>query len=111
MQTSFPTERSVPALGWTYDANSRKTTKNEHIEWLQVGRRRKQTSEPAGTYRENSKQLDKPAPQGPKQCSPKMPPFPTGDFKIVYRLQAGLDLSKWNLTAITHVIGISSGLT
>ncbi|KAH6943874.1 hypothetical protein HPB50_000205 [Hyalomma asiaticum] len=46
MQTDLPGERSVPMLGWAYDANSGKTTENEHIEWLQVGRRRKQTSEP-----------------------------------------------------------------
>ncbi|KAH6934253.1 hypothetical protein HPB50_022625 [Hyalomma asiaticum] len=111
MQTDLPAERSVPALGWTYDATSGKTTENEHIEWLQVGRRRKQTSELTRTCQEKSTQLDKPTPQAPKQRSPKMPPFPMDHFKIVYRPQAGLDLSKWNLTASTHAIGRSSGLT
>ncbi|KAH6920848.1 hypothetical protein HPB50_028164 [Hyalomma asiaticum] len=111
MQTDLPGERSVPMLGWAYDANSGKTTENEHIEWLQVGRRRKQTSEPTKPSQEMSAQQDKPTPQAPKQRSQKMPPFPTDDFKIVYRPQAGLDLSKWNLTAITHAIGRSSGLT
>ncbi|KAH6944446.1 hypothetical protein HPB50_003156 [Hyalomma asiaticum] len=111
MQTDLPGERSVPALGWTYDANSGKTTEIEHIEWQQVGRRRKQTSEPTKPSQEKSAQQDKPTPQAPKQRSPKMPPFPTDDFKIVYRPQTGLDLSKWNLTAITHAIGRSSGLT
>ncbi|KAH6926788.1 hypothetical protein HPB50_022173 [Hyalomma asiaticum] len=111
MQTDLPGERSVPMLGWAYDANSGKTTENEHIEWLQVGRRRKQTSEPTKPSQEMSAQQDKPTPQAPKQRSQKMPPFPTDDFKIVYRPQAGLDLSKWNLTAITHAVGRSSGLT
>ncbi|KAH6927752.1 hypothetical protein HPB50_007734 [Hyalomma asiaticum] len=111
MQTDLPGERSAPMLGWTYDANSGKTTENEHIEWLQVGRRRKQTLEPTKPSQEMSAQQDKPTPQAPKQRSQKMPPFSTDDFKIVYRPQAGLDLSKWNLTAITHAIGRSSGLT
>ncbi|KAH6942953.1 hypothetical protein HPB50_012715 [Hyalomma asiaticum] len=111
MQTDLPGERYVPMLGWAYDANSGKTTENEHIEWLQVGRRRKQTSELTKPSQEMSAQQDKPTPQAPKQRSQKMPPFPTDDFKIVYRPQAGLDLSKWNLNAITHAIGRSSGLT
>ncbi|KAH6945925.1 hypothetical protein HPB50_010727 [Hyalomma asiaticum] len=111
MQTELPAERSIPALGWTYEADTGKPTENEYIEWLQVGRRRNQTSEPTRTYQERSTQLYKPTPQAPKQRSPKMPPFPTGDFKIVYRPQASLDLSQWNLTAIPHAIGRSSGLT
>ncbi|KAH8022727.1 hypothetical protein HPB51_002761 [Rhipicephalus microplus] len=40
-----------------------------------------------------------------------MPPFPTDDFKFVYRPHAGLDLSKLSLTSSTHAIGRSSSLT
>ncbi|KAH7968027.1 hypothetical protein HPB52_005443 [Rhipicephalus sanguineus] len=46
-----------------------------------------------------------------KQRNLNRPPFHTDDFKIVYRPQARLGLSKWSLTAITHAIGRSSGLT
>lgn len=61
----------------------------------------------------NKKPEKKPVPmQKPsKQRNLKMPPFSTDDLKIVYRPQAGLDLSKWSLTSITHATGRSSSLT
>ncbi|KAH6940462.1 hypothetical protein HPB50_000069 [Hyalomma asiaticum] len=39
-----------------------------------------------------------------------MLPLPHGDIKIVYRLQAGLELAKWNTIAVMHAIGRASGL-
>lgn len=111
MQTDGTDANSATTSARPYDANSAKTIENQHIEWLQVGRKRKQASEPIKSQNEMPKQDPKPTPQPSKQRNQKMPPFPTDDFKIVYRPQVGLDLSKWNLTAVTHAIGRSSGLT
>ncbi|KAH7956885.1 hypothetical protein HPB52_013444 [Rhipicephalus sanguineus] len=111
MQTEVNAETPATASAWTYDVNSGKTIGKEHIEWLQVGRKAKRASEPIQASKEQPEKEHMPTQKPSKQRNLKMPPFPTDDFKIVYRPQAGLDLSKWSLTAITHAIGRSSGLT
>ncbi|KAH7984239.1 hypothetical protein HPB52_018384 [Rhipicephalus sanguineus] len=111
MQTEVNAETPATASAWTYDVNSGKTIGKEHIEWLQVGRKAKRASEPIQASKEQPEKEHMPTQKPPKQRNLMMPPFPTDDFKIVYRPQAGLDLSKWSLTAITHAIGRSSSLT
>ncbi|KAH6935973.1 hypothetical protein HPB50_011961 [Hyalomma asiaticum] len=38
-----------------------------------------------------------------------MPPLTFDDYKVIYRPQEGLELAKWNNTAIVHTIGRASG--
>ncbi|KAH7975929.1 hypothetical protein HPB52_006806 [Rhipicephalus sanguineus] len=105
MQTEVNAENPDTESAWTYDVNSGKTTGKEHIEWLQIGRKAKRASELIQASNEQPEKEHMPTQKSSKQRNLKMPPFPTNDFKIVYRPQAGLNFSKWSLTSITHAIG------
>ncbi|KAH9384806.1 hypothetical protein HPB48_026823 [Haemaphysalis longicornis] len=48
------------------------------------------------------------APETAQQKRSRMPPLPVDDTKIIYRPQAGLQLSKWSLAEITNAIGRAS---
>lgn len=110
MQTEVNAETPTEKSAWTYGVDSGKTTGKEHIEWLQVGRKEKRAPNLIQASNEKPEKEPVPTQKASKQRNLKMPPFPTDDFKIVYRPQAGLDKSKWTLTSIAHAIGRSIGL-
>ncbi|KAH7971966.1 hypothetical protein HPB52_004497 [Rhipicephalus sanguineus] len=113
MQAENTEDNSKTASHWTFDANSRKTTGKAHIEWLHASRKGRSAKEDAQSAEERAKQPPQPdtTSQPQRHRSTRMRSFPSDDFKIVFRPQAGLDLSKRTLIEVTHAIGRSSGLS
>lgn len=111
MQVDNTEGNSRTASQWTFDENSGKTTGKAHIEWLQAGRKGRSAKEEKSAEERATQPVKPDAESQPqRQRSTRMRPFPTDDFKIVFRPQPGLDLSKRTLIEVTHAIGRSSGL-
>lgn len=106
MQTDS-SELANVTRSWTYDKNSGRTI-DLNDQWLTWERKsnKETTRIKAPAVTQSTQQPATPPP--PRK--PRMPPLPLDDIKIVYRPQAGLELAKWSLVAVTHAVGRASGI-
>ncbi|KAH9376386.1 hypothetical protein HPB48_014675 [Haemaphysalis longicornis] len=104
------TEESCSPAKWTYDENSGRTIDLQH-QWKVTERKRNKTAATHGAPPAAQPTSQHSAPDTAQQKRSRMPPLPVDDTKIIYRPQAGLQLSKWSLAEITNAIGRASKIT
>ncbi|KAH9378485.1 hypothetical protein HPB48_005692 [Haemaphysalis longicornis] len=106
MHTDSTEESGSPAK-WAYDENSGRTIDLQH-QWKVTERKRNKTDATHGAPPAAQPTSQHSAPETAQQKRSRMPPLPVDGTKIIYRPQAGLQLSKWSLADITNAIGRAS---
>ncbi|KAH9374183.1 hypothetical protein HPB48_002366 [Haemaphysalis longicornis] len=109
MHTDSTEESGSPAK-WAYDENSGRTIDLRN-QWKVTERKRNKTAATQGAAQAAQPTSQHSAPETAQRKRSRMPPLPIDDTKIIYRPQAGLQLSKWSLAEITNAIGRASKIT